>query len=190
LLPEALRISANRRAAKWTARERLGRAIWDVLQVPLFRWTPRPLWAWRRGVLRLFGATVGRDVHIYPTARIFIPWNFEIRDEAAVGDRAIIYCLGAVRIGARATVSQYAHLCAGTHDHTKADMPLVKATIDIGEDAWICADAFVGPDVRVGARAVLGARGVAMRDLESGMIYAGNPALPIRERTGTDAVQN
>jgi putative colanic acid biosynthesis acetyltransferase WcaF len=182
-----LHISSNRRAAKWTARELLGRAIWDVLKVPLFRWTPRPFWAWRRGVLRLFGATIGRDVHIYPTARIFVPWNLDIGDEAAIGDFAIIYCLGPIRIGSRATVSQYAHLCAGTHDYTKADMPLVKASIEIGDEAWICADAFVGPSVRVGERAVLGARGVAVSDLAAGIIHAGNPARPIRDRGPVEA---
>jgi putative colanic acid biosynthesis acetyltransferase WcaF len=185
-----LHIAASRRAPNWTSRELLGRALWDFLQVPLFRWTPRPLWAWRRGILRLFGAEVGRDVHVYPTVRIFVPWNLRIEDEAAIGDRAIIYCLGPIRIGARATVSQYAHLCAGTHDYTKAEMPLVKETIEIGGDAWICADAFVGPGVRVGERAILGARGVAMRDLAAGMIYAGNPARPVRQRSCEDATGN
>lgn len=175
-------IAANRRARKWSSRELIGRALWEILRGPLFGWTPRPLWAWRRGVLRLFGARIGRRAHIHPTVRVAIPWTLEIGDEAAIGDRAILYSLGAIRIGARATISQHAHLCAGTHDHRQPDMPLVKATIEIGEDAWICADAFVGPGVRVGARAIVGARAVAVRDVAPDTVVAGNPARAVGQR--------
>ena len=119
---------------------------------------------------------------MYPTVRITMPWHLAIGDQAAIGDRVTLYALGFVRIGARATVSQNAHLCAGTHDRHRADRPLVKAAVVIGEDAWICADAFVGPGVSIGAGAVLGARAVAMRDLQRGCIGFGNP---MQVRTAT-----
>ena len=175
-------VSANRNALKWSWRELIGRALWETLRRPLFAWTPRPLWAWRRSVLRLFGAQIGRNVHIYSTVRIAVPWSLSIDDDAALGDRVVVYNLGFVQVGARATISQMAHLCAGSHDYRRRDMPLVKSPIEIGEDAWICADAFVGPGVRVGCGAVLGARGVAMRDLDAATVYAGNPARTIRAR--------
>lgn len=180
--PSALNIAANRAARKWTPRELAGRALWELLRSPLFTLTPRPLWAWRRGVLRLFGAKIGRNSHIHPSVRIVIPWNLEMGDFAAIGDRAIIYNLGRVSIGARATVSQSAHLCAGTHDYRLADMPLVKATIRIEEGAWICADAFIGPNVTVGRLAIVGARAVATRDVEEKTIVVGNPARVIGQR--------
>jgi putative colanic acid biosynthesis acetyltransferase WcaF len=116
--------------------------------------------------------------------RITIPWNLEVGDEAAIGDRVILYALGPIRIGRQATISQLAHLCAGTHDFTRPDMPLVKLPIEIGEGAWICADAFIGPGVVVGTRAVAGARAVVMKDVEPGVIVVGNPARPSRKRGG------
>ena len=177
-----LDVRGNRAASKWSARELLARAIWETLRGPLFAWTPRHLWGWRRWVLKLFGARIGRNVHIYPTARIAIPWKLVIDDDAAIGDRAVLYNLGPLHIGARATVSQHAHLCGGTHDYKRAEMPLVKAAIEIGDEAWICADAFVGPGVRVGRRAILGARGVAMRDLAADMLHTGNPVRALRLR--------
>jgi putative colanic acid biosynthesis acetyltransferase WcaF len=61
-------------------------------------------------------------------------------------------------------------------------MPLVKEPIVIEDAAWICADAFVGPGVRVGAGAVVGARAVAMSDVEPWTVVAGNPAAPIKRR--------
>lgn len=177
-----LDIAANRKARKWTAREMLGRALWETLRGPLFSWTPRPLWGWRRGVLRAFGAEIGRDVHVCPTVRIAIPWNLSIGDHAAVGDGAIVYSLGRVSIGAAATISQYAHLCAGTHDYTRKDMPLLKPGIHIGEGAWICAGAFIGPGVTVGSHGIVGACAVAVRDVSPWTIVGGNPARFIRNR--------
>ncbi|PWL19901.1 MAG: acetyltransferase [Altererythrobacter sp. XM-24bin4] len=172
-------ISANRRARKWSRREQIGRVLWTFAW-PFFRFSPRPLWGWRRLLLRLFGAQVGRQVHVYPSVRIIIPWNLSIENSCAVGDHAILYALGPIRIGARATISQGAHLCAGTHDIKDPFRPLLKPPILIGEDAWICADAFIGPGVVVGAGAIVGARAVAMKNVPAGVIMVGNPARQIR----------
>jgi hypothetical protein len=71
---------------------------------------------------------------------------------------------------------QHRHLCAGTHDHNRADFPLVKAPIQIKDQAWICSEAFVGPGVTVGQGAVVGARAVATKDVVAAEIVADNPA--------------
>lgn len=175
-------IAANRAARKWTRAELVRRALWEAVRTPLFAWTPRPLWGWRRAVLRAFGARIGRAVHIFPSVKIAIPWHLQVGDEAALGDGAIIYSLGEIRIGSRATISQYAHLCAGTHDYRVTEFPLVKGAIDIGAGAWICADAFVGPGVGIGDYAIVGARAVAVNDVAAWTIVVGNPARAIRER--------
>jgi len=175
-------IAANRRATKWTARQLLARALWEVLGQRLFAWSPRPAWAWRRAVLRLFGARVGRDVRIDPSALVAIPWNLAIADEAGIGARARLYSLGTIAIGRAATVSQDAHLCAGSHDFRSPDMRLTKPPIAVGAGAWICADAFVGPGVTVGDGAVVGARAVVVRDVPPGLVVAGNPAVEVGRR--------
>ncbi|KAF0284754.1 acetyltransferase [Spiribacter roseus] len=172
-------IDANRGARKWSGREQIGRILWGVA-TPLFRLSLRPLWGWRRILLRALGAKVGRDVHVYPTARITMPWNLTLNEGCAVGDRAILYALGPITIGERATVSQGAHLCAGTHDLSRPDRPLVKPPIVIGPDAWVAADAFVGPSVTIGEGAVVGACAVVMKDIEPGHVVVGNPAKSIR----------
>jgi putative colanic acid biosynthesis acetyltransferase WcaF len=181
--PTVVDVSANRQERKWTTKELFGRLLWEILRSPLIAWTPRPLWGWRRGVLRLFGAKIGRETHICPSVKIAIPWNLDIGEEVAIGDGAILYSLGSIRIGSRATVSQHAHLCAGTHDFRRRDMRLVKAEIEIGDEAWICADAFVGPGVRVGRLAIVGARAVAVRDVAERSIVIGNPALVVGQRS-------
>jgi putative colanic acid biosynthesis acetyltransferase WcaF len=176
-----LDIASNRAAQKWTRKELVGRAAWGLAH-PVFACSPRIFWAWRRGLLRVFGAKIGHNVHIYPSVRIAVPWNLDIADEVAIGDRAIVYNLGPVKIGAQATISQGVHLSAGTHDYRRADMPLLKPPIEIGPAAWICADAFIGPGVTVGEFAIVGARTVVMKDVEAGMIVAGNPMRALGKR--------
>lgn len=174
-------IESNRRARKWTPCELAGRALWSVCSLG-FRFSPRLFWGWRRFLLRLFGAKIGKNVHIHPAAKIFIPWNLEVGDWSSIGFDALVYNLGMVRIGSKATVSQRAHLCAGSHDFRDPAMTLTKPPIEIGNEAWICADAFVGPGVRVGSRAVVAARAVVVKDVGDGDIVGGNPAKSIGKR--------
>jgi putative colanic acid biosynthesis acetyltransferase WcaF len=61
-------------------------------------------------------------------------------------------------------------------------MPLTKQPIVVGNDAWICADAFVGPGVVVGEGAVVGARAAVFEDVPSWSIVGGNPARLIKRR--------
>ena len=135
--------------------------------------------------MRLFGAKLGPAVKIRKTVHVEIPWNLTVGEHSAVGDHAILYCLGPVMIGRYVTISQYAHLCAGTHDTHNRAMTLLRPPITIGDDAWIAADAFVGPGVTVGARTVLGARSSAFKDLPPDVIAVGNPAKAIKPREFT-----
>jgi putative colanic acid biosynthesis acetyltransferase WcaF len=176
-----LDIAANRRTQKYGRGELVARFWWSLAQ-PLFRFSPRPCFAWRCWLLRRFGSHIGHHVRIENTVRIQHPWLFEVGDYAAVGDRALIYNLGKVTIGARATVSQQAHLCAGAHDYTRSDMRLEKQPITIGNDSWVCADAFVGPGVHVGEGAIVGARAAVFKNVESWTIVGGNPARLIKHR--------
>ena len=172
-------VHANRSARKWTRSEQLGRVLWAAAW-PLFRLSPRPMWWWRVALLRLFGAHIENDVHIHPSVAIEIPWNLTVGRCVAIGDRVTLYSLGTVEIGSDTTISQGAHLCAGTHDYKKRDFPLIKAPIVIGRGAWICADAFVGPNVEIGDRSIVGARAVVMKDLPADVVAAGNPARVIK----------
>jgi putative colanic acid biosynthesis acetyltransferase WcaF len=176
-----LDVQQNRRARKYSSGEMTRRVLWTLVQ-PLFRFSPRICFGWRRFILRCFGAKIGPRVHVYPSAKIYFPWNLEAREESAIGEETLIYNLGRVTLGERVTISHRAHLCAGTHDHTKPDFPLLRPPIQIGADAWICADAFVGPGVTVGEGAIVGARAVAMKDVRPRSIVIGNPARESKTR--------
>lgn len=181
-MPSQPDIKANRSAVKYSRREQILRLLWIPGQW-LFRLSPRPMFGFRRVLLRCFGATIGRNVNIYPSATLYFPWNLTMGDWSCIGEWTLVYNLGPVTIGPKVTVSQRVHLCAGTHDYTDPAMPLMKPPIVIGESAWICADAFVGPGVTIGDGAVVGARSVVVRDVPAWNVVAGNPARTIKMRT-------
>lgn len=172
----------ERARSPYTTKEKIGRVLWNYFGQKVFRCTFHNWYGLRNALLRMFGAKVGSPVRIRPTVLIEQPWNLSIGDNSSIGDRAIVYCLGPVTIGKHVSVSQGAHLCAGTHDYRQADMPLLRPPIVVEDMAWVAADAFVGPGVTVGEGAILGARGVATKNLEAWSIYSGNPAQRVRER--------
>jgi glycosyltransferase involved in cell wall biosynthesis len=136
-------IEPSRELSPWTLAEKIKRVLWMVTWRLLFRPSFHNWYNWRAMLLRMFGARIGHDVRIRPTATVEIPWNLEIGDNSVVGDFAILYSLGKIRIGRLVTISQYAHLCAGTHDYRQRHFPLLRPPITIEDEAWIAADAFV-----------------------------------------------
>ncbi len=169
-------------SSPWTFKEKAARVLWMLVAGPIFRVTFHNWYGLRVGILRIFGAQIGHGVRIRPTVKIEVPWNLDLRDSVTVGDYAILYALGKITICERTTISQYAHLCAGTHDFTNRRFPLIRDPIWLGPDVWIGADVFVGPDVKIGRLSVVGARSSVYKDLEPGMVYVGNPAKAIKQR--------
>lgn len=166
----------------FSLRHRLLRAAFGLSWALLAAWTPAPFNRWRCLILRAFGAKVAPGARVYGAARIWYPPNLILEPFSVVGPRATLYCMGRMRIGAHAIVSQGAHLCGGTHDIRDPAFPLITREIDIGPRAWICADAFVGPGVRVGEGAVLAARAAAFADLPDWTVWRGNPAAFLKDR--------
>ena len=162
---------------------RLSRAVWQVAWLVLARWTPPPLFGWRRFVLRLFGAQIGNGARIYSSVRIWQPANLAVGDRAIVGPGTHLYNQGKITIGERAVISQRAHVCASSHDPGDPHFALVLRPVSIGKGCWIAAEAFVGPGVTVGDGAVLSARGALFGDARPMRIYRGNPAQEIGERS-------
>ena len=180
--PEAALDVAKCRAARpYSNKEYVLRVLWS-LAYPFFRFSPRPFFAWRRVLLRAFGAKVGTAAHVYPSARVYLPWNLIIGAESSIGEWALIYNLGPVTIGDRATISHRVHLCAGTHDYRDPSLPLLRRPIVIGAQAWVCADAFVGPGRQIGDGAIVGAGAVVVTDVAPWRIVAGNPASVVGRR--------
>lgn len=164
--------------------EVLLRWLWLFVQSTIFRWSPRPFHGFRVWLLKLFGADIPApgQVVVFPTARITFPWKLHLAPRSMVGPHVNLYNLAPVHLRYGANLSQYCHLCAGTHDFTRWEMPLVARPIVIGENAWLGADVFVGPGVTVGELCVVGARSVVMKDLPPRTVCAGQPCRVLKPR--------
>jgi putative colanic acid biosynthesis acetyltransferase WcaF len=166
----------------FVASDRARRLVWNLCWALLYRPSPRPLFRWRAFLLRCFGAQLGPTCHFYPKSKIWAPWCLVCADQVAVADGVEIYNPAPLRLGSHAILSQGAYLCGATHDYDDPAFPLLAYAMEIGAYGWVCARASVAPGVSMGEGAVLGLGSVATRDLEPWTIYAGVPAVKVKQR--------
>jgi putative colanic acid biosynthesis acetyltransferase WcaF len=175
-------ISLQRSQQAWSLGHRILRGTWIATWYLLVRPGPRRFSPWRVWLLRMFGAKIGRDCRVCPGVKVLMPWNLEMGDYSVLGDRVDVYNFAKVVIGTQTCISQGVWLCTGSHDHRLEDFPLIWKPIEVGDFAWLAAEAFIHPGTRVGKGCVVGARAVASGDLAEWTIYAGNPARPVGRR--------
>ncbi len=161
---------------------RVKRLAWNLVWTLLYRLSPRPFHGWRTMLLRIFGAKMGPHCHFYPRSKVWAPWNLVCDDQVTAADGAEIYNPAPMSFGSHAILSQDSYICGATHDYDDPAFPLIAYAMHVGALSWICARASVVPGVNVGEGAVLGLGSVATRDLEPWTVYAGVPALKVKER--------
>lgn len=156
--------------------------LWWFIRSTLFSLSPQPLFGWRRFLLRLFGAKIGKNVKIRSSVKITYPWKFKIGDNCWIGDDCDIYNLGDIIIGNDVAIAHKVYLCTGNHDYSKNTFDILSESIKIEDEVWIPNDVFIGPGVTIGRGVVIGARSTVFHDLPAGMICYGYPAKPVRSR--------
>lgn len=156
--------------------------LWWLVQALLFNTSPQVMYGWRRFLLRLFGASIGKNVIVRPSAKITYPWKVSIGDYSWIGDDVTLYSLGNIVIGKDVVISQKSYICTGGHDYQSEAFDIFAKTIHIEDKVWVATDVYVGPGVTIGAAAVIGARSSVFKNLEGGMIYTGSPVKPVKKR--------
>jgi putative colanic acid biosynthesis acetyltransferase WcaF len=156
--------------------------LWQLVQSTFYGLSPQPFYAWRRALLRLFGAKIGRKVLIRPTARVTFPWKVEIGDFSWIGDHVEVYSLDRIIIGCHSVVSQRSYLCTASHDMHDPSFAYLTGPINIGDQVWIASDVFVAPGVTIGRGAVVGVRSTVFKDVPAELVAFGEPAQPVRKR--------
>jgi acetyltransferase-like isoleucine patch superfamily enzyme len=148
--------------------------------------------------------TLGRDVTIYDFVNLY---GCDIGDESRIG--AFVEIQKGARIGRRVKVSSHTFICEGVtiedqvfigHNVTFTNDLYPRATTPLGElqaaADWEVVPTFVRKGasigsgttilcgVEIGEGAIVGAGSVVTKDVEPGMIVAGNPARVIRSIEG------
>ncbi|MCC7145469.1 MAG: hypothetical protein IT443_03415 [Phycisphaeraceae bacterium] len=180
--PPAMPAPHRRLFLPQSGRERLAGWLWSCVGRQIFRWTPVWLNPLRVVLLRAFGAKVHRSVFIHQTVRVNRPWNLTLRAGVVIHHRVVFDCFGPIEVGRDSRVSQYSHLCSGTHDYQRPDMQIMARSITIGDRVWLAADVYVNAGVTIGRKTIVGARSSVFIDLPENVIALGGPARVIRSR--------
>ncbi len=138
--------------------------------------------SWRKFILRLFGAKIGKGGRIKPFIQITYPWNLIIGDYCWIGEKVWIDNLGKVILGDNVCISQNAYLCTGNHNYNSPNFELKVGNIIIYSEAWIAANTTIGPGTVIGERAIIALGSVVSGEVPPGEILKGNPAKTIRKR--------
>lgn len=164
-------------------KNKLGRLIWNICYWILFRPFPSKLFSgWRCFLLRMFGAKIGKNNSVYPSAKVWAPWNLVIGNNSCISNGVNLYNTGPIIIGNNTIISERVFICPGSHDISNQNFPMIPSTITIGDKCWIAAEAFIGPKVTIGEGAVVGARAAVFKDVEPWSVVGGNPAVSIKKR--------
>ena len=167
----------------YTTGNRIRRMVWTICWNVLARPFPKSTFmAWKRLLLRLFGAEIADTAFVYASASVFMPWNLVMKEHSCLASGVDCYNAATVTIGANATVSQRSYLCTASHDITSPAHPQTQRPITVGDRAWVAAEAFIGPGVTVGEGAVVGARAAVFKDVEAWTVVGGNPAKFLKKR--------
>ncbi|MFT6841340.1 MAG: putative colanic acid biosynthesis acetyltransferase WcaF [Psychroserpens sp.] len=156
--------------------------LWWVVQASLFAWSPQFMYGWRRFLLRLFGAQIGKNVIVRPNVKVTYPWKVTIGNYSWIGDNVELYSLGEIEIGANVVVSQKSYLCTGSHDYLKEDFPIYAEKITIKDECWLATDVYVAPGITIEKGIVIGARSSVFTNLTKQGVYIGSPAKFYKER--------
>lgn len=163
---------------------KFNRMIWNVAYFCLFRPFPSKIFkSWRNLILIVFGAKIDKKAHVYASAKIWAPWNLELKNNATIGPNVTCYNVDKVILHENVTISQNAHICTASHNIYSKDHELITAPVILMSNCWIGADAFVNLGVIIGEGAVLSARAYVYKDVPAWNVVGGNPAVFIKKRS-------
>lgn len=146
-------------------------------------WLPHGIGhGWIRFWLRLFGAKIDKTARVYAGVKIYYPANLVVEKYASIASGVNCYNVDKIIVKAYATISQRATLCTASHDIADLSRPLITAPITVGKYAWVASEAFVSMGTKIGDYAVVGARSLVLKDVDSWTVVVGHPAKFLKKR--------
>lgn len=187
VMKEAIQVNLNEYNSTFSFSNKVGRLLWNISYIIFFRPFNLSIFDnWRVLVLRIFGAKIGQNVTVYASAKIWAPWNLVIGSHSSIGPKVDCYNQGRITIGNHTVISQKSYLCASSHDYKIFNFPLVLRPIEINDEVWVAAGAFIGPGVELKKGCVVGARAAVFKNVKEFSVVGGNPAQFIKKRVIQD----
>jgi acetyltransferase-like isoleucine patch superfamily enzyme len=124
-------------------------------------------------------ARVGRNFKCFQFVEFSFGYNLEVGDDVVVHRNVLLDDRGGIRLGNRASISDYANIYS--HTHSIVDQKdVTNARTVLEDDVRITYHATVLAGVRVGRNAMVGANAVATKDVRPYHVNVGIPAKSIR----------
>jgi len=154
----------------------------------------------------------GREVKIYPLAKIVKPEVIEIGDYCMIDDFTFVYGGKGIRIGryvhiasfvsivggGELVVGDYADIACGSRILTGTDtylggkrmstaLPQEQRNVTVGrvvieKDAFVGTNVVIHPNVRIGEGAIIGSNSLVLKNVEAWSINVGSPCKKIGDR--------
>ena len=136
----------------------------------------------RMNLLRICGAKIGKNSSIHPNVMLINPQNISLGDNTNIGSNSEIFNYSELIIGDNVDIGTQFYINTNNHIIKDQNKPLayqgtISKKIVIGSDIWIGARVTILSNVKINDRVVIGAGSLVNRDLESGYLYAGSPAV-------------
>lgn len=155
--------------------------IWRIFGLPLLA-SFIPGTYWRKLLLRIFGASIGKGGRIKPYVKVTYPWKIIIGDHCWIGEEVWIDNLDFIKIGNNVCLSQRVYLCTGNHDYKSLNFNLITKPIRIEDGSWLGACSIVLPGSKIGRNSVISIGSLIKGETTENSIYTGSPAEFKKER--------
>ena len=139
--------------------------------------------AFRRILAKRIFRTCGRNFKAFHFVKLSFGYNMEVGDDVVVHRHVLLDDRGGIKLGDRASVSDFANIYSHSHDVVESREIETPQTV-IGEGARITYHATVMSGVHVAPNTMVGSFGVVTRDTEPDSIYVGIPARLVKRKPG------
>ena len=141
-----------------------------------------PFFSLKKLFLRLFGIKIGESSYIHIPVKFFSFRNLHIGDNTTVNPHCYLDARTGIHIGNNVNIANNTKIYTLGHDINAADLHLVGASVEIGDDAFVFSNVVIMPGVKIGKGAVVFAGSVVVKDVEPYTMVGGNPAKFIKNR--------
>ena len=147
-------------------------------------WLPAiPFWNIRRAILRRARMKIGTGTFVMKKCYIIEPARITIGAHSHINRACMLDGRGGITIGNSVSVSYNVSIITGSHDKDARDFREIDLPIEIGDYAWIGANATILQNVVIGRGAVVCAGAVVVKDVPDYAVVGGVPAKVIGQRS-------
>lgn len=155
-----------------------------------------PIIRYKQFVYQILGVNkVGKSKYFIGNPKLIGDYsNLYMHDNSEIERNCFILAKDRIEIGENSTLAYGVTILTGAdpngpHNKLSKLYPPLKAPVSIGNDCWIGANSIILPGVTIGDYSVVAAGSVVTKDVPSGVLVAGNPAL-IKKKLDLSIMKN